>query len=51
MTQHNKDLFQEAKERLCMTHGHELSGGNASERGCVGLRETRREKNGTTVIE
>ena len=26
----------EAKEFICMTHGHELQGGNVGGRGCVG---------------
>ena len=28
----------EAKELICMTHGHELKGGNAGGRGCAGWR-------------
>ena len=40
----------EAKELLCMTHGHELRLGNAGGRGVQGGGEKRGEKNGTTVI-
>ena len=29
----------EAKELICMTHGHELKGGNVGGRGCAGWRE------------
>ena len=28
----------EAKELICMTHGHELKGGNVGGRGCAGRR-------------
>ena len=28
----------EAKELTCMTHGHELKGGNVGGRGCAGRR-------------
>ena len=28
----------EGKELICMTHGHELKGGNVGERGCAGQR-------------
>ena len=28
----------EAKELICMTHGHELSGENAGGKGCAGQR-------------
>ena len=28
----------EAKELICMTHGHELKGGNGGGRGCAGQR-------------
>ena len=28
----------EAKELICMTHGHELQGGNVGGRGCAGWR-------------
>ena len=28
----------EAKELTCMTHGHELKGGNVGGRGCAGWR-------------
>ena len=28
----------EAKELICMTHGHELKGGNVGRRGCGGRR-------------
>ena len=28
----------EAKELICMTHGHELKGGNVDGRGCAGQR-------------
>ena len=28
----------EAKELICMTHGHELKWGNAAGRGCAGWR-------------
>ena len=31
----------EAKELICMTHGHELKGGNAGGRGCTGWRGTK----------
>ena len=34
----------EAKELTCMTHGHELKGGNAGGRECAGQREIKREK-------
>ena len=41
----------EAKELICTTHGHELSGGNAAARGGTGQTEIKgRKKNGTTVI-
>ena len=39
----------ETKELICMTHGHELSGGNAGGRGDAGWRGIRRG-NGTTLI-
>ena len=39
----------EAKELICMTHGHELKGGNVGGRGCTGWRGIKGE-NGTTVI-
>ena len=31
----------EAKELICMTHGHELKGGNVGGRGCAGWRGIR----------
>ena len=40
----------ETKELICMTHGHELRGGNAGGRGVQGRGEWRGEKNGTIVI-
>ena len=39
----------EAKQLICMTHGHELKWGNVGGRGCAGRRGIKRE-NGTTVI-
>ena len=39
----------EAKELICMTHGHELKGGNVCRRGCAGQRGMK-GGNGTTVI-
>ena len=39
----------EAKERICMTHGHELWGGGVEGRG-VGRMEWSGGGNGTTVI-
>ena len=39
----------EAKELICMTHGHELKGMNMSGRGCAGWRGVK-GGNGTTVI-
>ena len=41
---------EEAKELICMTHGHELRWGNAGGRGCAGRRGRKGRKNGTTVI-
>ena len=38
----------EAKELVCMTHGHELQGQNVGGRGCAGWSEG--GGNGTTVI-
>ena len=40
----------QAKELICTTHGHELRGGDAGEKGTEGQRGIRGEKNGTTVI-
>ena len=40
----------EAKELICMTHGHELSLGDAGGNGSTGQRGRRERKNGTTVI-
>ena len=40
----------EAKELICMTHGHELKAGNAGGRGCAGRRGIKGRKNETTVI-
>ena len=40
----------EAKEVICMTHGHELRGGNAGGRGCRVEGDKGEEKMGTTVI-
>ena len=40
----------EAKELICMTHGHELNGGNVGGRGCAGRRGVKGGENGTTVI-
>ena len=41
----------EAKELICMTHGHELRWGNAGGRGDEGRRVVNGRKiNGTTVI-
>ena len=40
---------REAKELVCMTHGHELRWGNVGRRGCAGGRGIKGE-NGTTVI-
>ena len=40
----------EAKELICMTHGHELRWGNDVGGGVQGRGELRGEKNGTTVI-
>ena len=40
----------EAKELICMTHGHELRWGNAGGRACAGWRGIKGRKNGTTVI-
>ena len=39
----------EAKELICMTHGHELMGGNGGGRGRV-RRRVIKGRNGTTVI-
>ena len=39
----------EAKELICMTHGHELKGGNVGGRGCAGQTGIK-GRNGTTVI-
>ena len=39
----------EAKELICMTHGHELNGENVSGRGCAGQRNKWGVGNGTTV--
>ena len=40
----------EAKEHICMTHGHELrGGGECGWEGCAGQREIK-GGNGTTVI-
>ena len=36
----------EAKELICMTHGHELYGGNAGGRECAGWRGIKGEKMG-----
>ena len=42
----------EAKELICMIHGHELRGAgwNAGERGDAGWRQTKGRKSGSTVI-
>ena len=40
----------EAKELICMTHGHELRSGNDGGRGVQIRGEQRGEKNGTTII-
>ena len=40
----------EAKELICMTHGHELRWGNAGGSGGVGQKVIKGRKNGTTVI-
>ena len=40
----------EAKELICMTHGHELRLGNADGRVSAGRRGTKGTKIGTTVI-
>ena len=39
----------EAKELICVTHGHELKGGNVGGKGFIGGRGVKGE-NGTTVI-
>ena len=39
----------EAKELICMTHGHDLNRGNEGGRGCSGWRGIKGE-NGATVI-
>ena len=36
----------EAEELICMTHGHELKGGNVAGRGCAGWRGMKRGKMG-----
>ena len=40
----------EAKELICMTHGHELKEGNVGGRTCAGWRGIRAGGNGTTGI-
>ena len=40
----------EAKELICMTHGHELRCGNDGGRGGTGQRGIKGRKNGTTVV-
>ena len=41
----------EAKELICMTHGHELRWGGMSVGGVLhGRKEQRGEKNGTTAV-
>ena len=40
----------EAKKLVSMTHGHELSGGNAGGRGWYRAEGDKGEKNRTTVI-
>ena len=40
----------EAKEFICVTHGHELRWGNDVGMGVQGGGQKRGEKNGTTVI-
>ena len=40
----------EAKELICMTHGHEPKRGNVGGRGCAGWRGIKGGGNGTTVI-
>ena len=42
----------EAKELTCMTHGHELKGGNAGGRWCTGWRGIKGGKwdNGNSII-
>ena len=39
----------EAQELICMTHGHELQGGNVGGRGCAGWSGAK-GGNGTNVI-
>ena len=34
----------EAKELICMTHGHELKGGNVGGRGCAGQKGVKGRK-------
>ena len=41
---------REAKEPICITHGHELKGRNAGGKGGAGQRGIKGRKNGTTVI-
>ena len=40
----------EAKELICMTHGHELRRGNDCGRWGTGQRRIKGRKNGTTII-
>ena len=40
----------EAKELICMTHGHELKGENAGGKRGTGQRGIKGRKNGTIVI-
>ena len=40
----------EAKELICMIHGHELRWGNDGGRGSTGKRGIKGRKNGTNVI-
>ena len=41
---------EEAKELICMTHGHELRWENAGGKGGYRAEGNKGEKNGTTVI-
>ena len=46
----NSIVNVEAKELVCMTHGHELRLGNDGGRVGAGWRGIKRRKNGTTLI-
>ena len=42
---------EEAKELICMTHGHELRWGNAGGRGNTGWKGIKgRKQNGTSIM-